>query len=177
MSDHLWRKVSRLFGLLPIGALFAVVFYVANMEIKDLDLWLHIAVGKFITLNHFIPDKDILSCSIVGQSWINHEWLFQVIVYNIFNIWGPEGLSTMQVVVVLLTMALLFLLGYNKDNQLPTIFGLCLVYLIYHQRFTIRPDIYSLLFFVSYIYVLALHIDKKWAPAVLVIVQILWVSF
>lgn len=176
MSDNSWRRVSYLFGLLPIGALFGVVVYVANLEIKDLDLWLHLAVGRYISLNHVIPAQDILSCSIAGKPWINHEWLFQLIVYQIFQHWGPDGLIKMQVVIVILTMLFLLFLGYNKEKQLSTVFGLVLVYLIYQQRFTIRPDIYSLLFFVFYIFVLALHIDKKWAPFALFIVQILWAN-
>jgi len=46
--------------------------------------------------------------------------------------------------------------------------------MVYQTRFTIRPDIFSLLFFVLYIYILALHINKRWAAYVLVALQILW---
>ena len=49
-----------------------------------------------------------------------------------------------------------------------------LAYLTFQQRFTIRPDIFSLFFFAYYIYVLALHIDKKWSIYSLFIVQVLW---
>jgi tetratricopeptide (TPR) repeat protein len=163
-------------GLLPLGAIFGFVFYMAQIEIKDLDLWLHIGVGKFITLNRYVPAYDILSHTIAGTPWINHEWLFQVIVYNIYQAWGPDGLIQMQVGIVTLTMLLLLFLGYNKDKQLILAFVLFLVGMVYSQRFTIRPDIYSLFFFVFYIFVLALHIDKKWATPALVIIQILWTN-
>ena len=55
-----------------------------------------------------------------GPPWINHEWLFQVIVYNIFNLWGAQRLIMMQVVIVGLTMMLLLCLGYDKNRQLLT---------------------------------------------------------
>ena len=174
MSESFWKKASTIFGLFTLGTLFGLVAYVAQVEIKDLDLWLHLAVGRFITLNHYIPQVDILSFTMAGKPWINHEWLFQVIVYNIFNAWGVPGLLKMQVVVVITTMFFLLFLGYNKDKQILTIFTLVLVFLIYQQRFTIRPDIYSLLFFVIYIFVLALHIDKRWSIVCLFIVQVLW---
>jgi len=174
MSDNFWRRANIIIGLFPFGALFGMLVFVANLEIKDLDLWLHLAMGRFITLQGYVPSVDVLSCSIAGTSWINHEWLFQVIVYNIHHLWGPDGLIGMQIVVVLITMLLLLFLGYNKEKQLETAFLLCCVYLVYQQRFTIRPDIYSLLFLTIYIFVLSLHIDKKWAVVVLFIVQVLW---
>ncbi len=174
MKDKIWSKISYFFGLLPIGALFGLLVYVANVEIKDFDLWLHLAVGKFITLHKYVPSVDFLSYTIAGKHWVNHEWLFQVIVYNLYNQFGPEGLLKMQVGVVLVTMLLLLFLGDSKNKQLSTSFILLLVYLVYQQRFTIRPDIFSLLFFTIYIFVLALHIDKKWAVPLLCLIQVIW---
>jgi len=174
MKDKIWGKISYFIGLLPVGALFGLLVFVANIEIKDFDLWLHLAVGKFMTINKFVPSVDILSCSIAGKPWINHEWLFQVIVYNLYSTFGPDGILKMQIGVVLLTMLLLLFLGDNKNKQLSTCFTLLLVYLVYQQRFTIRPDIFSLLFFSIYIFILALHLDKRWSGIFLCVIQILW---
>jgi len=174
MSDSFWKKIDYIMGLLPIGVIFGLIAYTTNIEIKDLDLWLHLAMGKFITLNRYVPDVDILSNSIAGAPWINHEWLFQVIVYNIYSMWGPDGLLRMQSIIVTITMLLLLLLGYNREKLLTISFVLCLVYLIFQQRFTLRPDLYSLLFFTLFIYILALKIDKKWSVYFLFFVQVLW---
>jgi Tfp pilus assembly protein PilF len=174
MTDNFWKKVNYLFGMLPILAIFAVLILCANVEIKDLDLWLHLAMGKFITLHKYVPEVDVLSCSIQGAPWVNHEWLFQVVVYNIYRLWDIPGLINMQVIIVSVTMMLLLFLGYSKERQLLTTVFLCLVFLVYQERFTMRPDLYSLLFFTVYIFVLSLHIDKRWAAPVLVVVQILW---
>lgn len=174
MTDNFWKKTDYILGLFPFVAIFAVLVVSANIEIKDLDLWLHIAMGKFITLNRYVPSIDMLSCSIQGNPWINHEWLFQVIVYNIFNSWGANGLIMMQVIIVSLTMLMLLFLGFSKERQLLTTIILFLLYMVFSQRFTIRPDLYSLLFFSIYIFVLSLHIDKKWAVPVLFIVQVIW---
>lgn len=174
MSENFWKRFSYWAGMLPLGAIFGLVFYMAHIEVKDLDLWLHIGVGRYIVTNGVVPFTDILSCSIAGTPWVNHEWLFQVIVYNIFERWGPDGLIQMQVVIVMITMLLLLFLGYNKDKQLMLIFVLYFVSMVYQQRFTIRPDLYSLFFFTFYIFVLSLHIDKKWSVPALVVAQVLW---
>ncbi|MEK7375840.1 MAG: hypothetical protein AABZ57_01555, partial [Candidatus Margulisiibacteriota bacterium] len=155
----------------------ALVVLSANLEIRDLDIWLHIAAGKHILKMLSIPAVDIFSCSIAGKPWINHEWLFQVIVFNIFDRWGAQGLIIMQVSIVSMTMLLLYFLGHSKEKQLFTIFFLFLVYMVYQQRFTMRPDLYSLLFFTIYIFVLSLHIDKRWAAPVIFITQVLWSNF
>lgn len=174
MVEKVLRKVDYVVGMLPIGAIFGMLVYMSNIAIKDLDLWLHIAVGRYITLNQFIPTFDFLSCTLNFKEWVNHEWLFQLLVYNVFDHWGADGLLKMQAILVVSTMGFLLALGYSKERQILTSLGLLLVYLVYHQRFTIRPDLFSLLFFSVYIFVLALHIDKKWALPVLFFVQIFW---
>ncbi len=177
MIERLLKRLNYVIGLLPLAALFAVMTFVARIEVKDLDLWLHIAMGRFISQHHYIPSVDVLSCTIAGKPWVNHEWLFQVLVYNLFHRWGAEGLLQMQVCVVVATMFILMLLGYNRDRQFPISLFLVLVFLVFQQRFTIRPDLFSLLFFSLYIYILALHIDKRWSAVALVLIQILWSNF
>lgn len=174
MIEKILKKADYLIGLLPLLGVFVLLVIAANVEIKDLDLWLHLAMGKFITQSGYVPGFDMLSCTIAGNPWINHEWLFQIIVYNIYNSHGAAGLILMQVIVVSLTMLILFLIGYNKDRQLISTILLFLLFMVFHQRFTIRPDLYSLLFFSIYIFVLSLHIDKGWSLPVLFTVQIIW---
>ena len=176
MFNNIWQKINYLVGIITLGALFGLIICVTGVEIKDLDLWLHLAMGKFITLNKYVPSVDILSCTVRGTPWVNHEWLFQVILYNIYTVFGPDGLIRMQTVVVTSTMLLLLFLGYHKDRQLSTTFILLMVFLVYQQRFTIRPDIYSLLFFTLYIFILSLHMNKRWALFSLFFIQVLWVN-
>lgn len=177
MSDSFWKKVSYVFGLLALAVLFGLLVFSANIEIKDLDLWLHLKMGEFISQNHYVPEADILSCSIAGKPWINHEWLFQVIAYQIYRVSGPDGLLNMQVAVVVVTFLLLLFLGYNRDRQFGVIFLLLLILMVYRTRFTIRPDIFSLLFFALYIHILALHLDKRWSVVALFFIQVLWTNF
>jgi hypothetical protein len=147
------------------------------MEVKVLDLWLHLGMGRAIVNNGFqVPAVDILSCTIPGKPWVNHEWLFQVIVYAVHQLWGFAGLINMQVILASVTMFILLSLGYSKEKQLGTIFMLLLVSLVYQSRFTIRPDLYSLLFFALDIFILSFYLDKKWSLYALFILQILWTN-
>jgi tetratricopeptide (TPR) repeat protein len=175
MSDDFYRRLSLVFGFFAIAAIFAMQTFVSNLEIKDLDLWLHLGLGKYIVHTGFhIPTVDILSCTIAGSPWVNHEWLFQVILYLIYQVQGPNGLILMQVVLTAVTGLLLFLLGYRKEKQFLSILLFLFTALLYQMRFTIRPDLYSLFFFVVYIWVLSVFLKSKWSIAVLFVVQVLW---
>ncbi|MEW5895601.1 MAG: tetratricopeptide repeat protein [Candidatus Omnitrophota bacterium] len=176
MSDNFYRRLSLIFGFLVIGAIFAMQTFVANIEIKDLDLWLHIGTGRYIVENGYVPSVDFLSCTIAGKPWVNHEWLFQIIVYIIHKFSGPDGLIFMQLVVVSLTGLLLLLLGYNQKRQFFCILAFLFLSLIYQMRFTIRPDLFSLLFFVIYMMLLSIFLKNKWSLAIAFVVQVLWTN-
>ena len=176
MFDRILSKLHWMFSLIPIAALIALATQMAFIEIMDYDIWLHLAMGKYISLHKIVPVVDMLSCTISGAPWINHEWLFQIIVSNIFKIWGTDGILYMQMCVVFSTMVILSLIGYHKEKQWVSVLSLILVFLVYQQRFTTRPDIFSLLFFALYIFILALHIDKRWSVYVITFIQFLWVN-
>ena len=175
-TNHIWERLSRLTGLIVFAAIFITAYFIAGVEIKDLDLWLHLGAGKFITEHHYVPLTDVFSNSVFGKPWNNHEWLFQVLLYNVYRVGGMAGLSHMQVLMVLLTLSVLFFAGYSRKHQLLTCFFLLLVYLVFQQRFTIRPDLFSLFFFALDLYILGHHIDKRWSPYALLGIQILWTN-
>ena len=176
MSIEFWKRLNNFAGLIAIGVVFGLTAFFANLEIKDLDLWLHLKTGKVILERGYVPDQDVFSCTIAGKPWVNHEWLFQVVVYVIQSLFGFDGLLTMQVTVVIISFLILVFLGYSSERQLIGNFALLLVFLVYISRFTVRPDIFSLLFFSMYIYILSLHIDKRWSVFVITVIQILWTN-
>ena len=88
LSNEFYKRLSYLFGLYTLLVLFGLAIFMANVEIKDFDLWLHIKMGQFIVQNGYVPSVDVLSATMAGKSWVNHEWLFQVIVYSVFHKWA-----------------------------------------------------------------------------------------
>ncbi|MCK5081393.1 MAG: hypothetical protein KAR31_00670 [Candidatus Omnitrophica bacterium] len=176
MSEWFYKRMSWFTGYLAIAVLFGLIIFAANIEIKDVDLWLHLATGKHILQNFSIPKVDFLSCTITNTPWINHEWLFQTIVYAVFRDAGIEGLINLKAAIVFLTFVLLLLLGYTRERQLGPIAILLLVLLVYQFRLTLRPDMFSLLFFVLYICILGADLDKRWSLAAVVLIQIVWTN-
>ncbi len=178
LSDNFWRRLNLIAGFFVLLSTIGFLVFMAHLEIKDLDLWLHIGMGRYIVGHNFhVPTVDILSCTLApGTPWVNHEWLFQVIVYSIYNSWGVDGLIAMQVWLVAITFLLLVFLGYSRKNLFLIVFSLLLVSLVYQSRFTIRPDLYSLFFYAIYVVILGLFINRKWAVWVLFGAQVLWAN-
>ncbi len=174
MVERIAEKLNYFIGLILIGLVFGLTAFASSVEVRDPDLWLHIATGRFITDHGFVPGYDVLSCSIPGKAWVNHEWLFQVLVSTIYKFQGTDGLILMQTIVVMMTMMIFFFLCYNRNKQMAVAFMLLLVLLVYQSRFTIRPDIFSLLFFGIDIFIIAAFIHRRWAIYALFLVQVLW---
>ena len=58
MTEWVWKKLSQFMGWGAIAVLFALVSFAASIEIKDLDLWLHIGTGRYIVNTHTVPGVD-----------------------------------------------------------------------------------------------------------------------
>jgi tetratricopeptide (TPR) repeat protein len=174
MSIEFFKKLNWAFGLITAGLLFGVIFSAATGEIKDLDLWLHLRMGEYILQHGFVPSVDVLSASFLGKPWVDHEWLFQVLIHLVRQHWGFDGLIYMQAALVLVTCVLMFLLVYSKDRLLVLVPALYFVLQVYQTRFTIRPDIFSLFFIVVYFLILTIYLNRRWSAAALFLVQVVW---
>ena len=161
---------------MALAFLFGLVTLCANIEIKDVDLWLHLAAGKHIVQTLAIPKVDFLSCTVTNTPWINHEWLFQTIVYLAYNSSGVDGLINLKVWVVFITFVLLVLLGYTRVHKTGSVIVLLLVLLVYQLRLTLRPDIFSLLFLILYVSILGMHLDKRWSVWAVAFIQVVWTN-
>ena len=58
MKGRIWQRLDRLSGWGCILALFCLLVVMASLEVKDLDLWLHLKTGQYILQNRVIPHQD-----------------------------------------------------------------------------------------------------------------------
>jgi tetratricopeptide (TPR) repeat protein len=174
MSEWFWRKLNFFAGWTAVLVLFLSILLAANVEIKDLDLWLHLASGRYILEHHHIPPEDIFSCALGYKPWVNHEWLFQTVIYFFYRLAGFDGLIGLQAVVVASTFAFFLMIGYSRKQQFVPVLLLFLVLLVYQFRFTLRPEMFSLLFFAAYLYILAFYFPGRGGLWILFLIQVLW---
>ena len=176
LSLRFWRNVNRWIGWIALAVLFGLTILVTNIEIKDVDLWLHLASGRHILETMGIPAQDFLSFTVNNRTWNNHEWLFQIITQLSFEAFGPGGLINIRVVVVCMVLMLLVMIGYNDRRLGLTVFLLVLVLQTFMLRLQLRPDMFSLLYFILFMYTLAVQIGQRSSLIFLFIIQVMWVN-
>lgn len=156
---------------------FVVLIIYCSREIFDLDLWLHLKTGETIVAQKTVPSADIFSFAIQGKPWINHEWLFQVLAHLCHAAGSADGLIAMQNAVIITVFLILFFCSRQKNNYLFIFVVLYLTLLATAYRFSIRPDIFSMLFLTLYLALLRKFTEEKsrliW---ILPILQTIWIN-
>src|SRR5580765_1772602 len=88
-----------LLGLLAMTARNAV----------DPDLWWHLRTGQWIMETGHIPRSDPFSFTRAGSPWVSHEWLSEVVFYEVWKWAGGAGLIVLSALVTTAGFMLLFL--------------------------------------------------------------------
>ena len=117
-----------------------------NVFLHDADTAWHIRAGDVIIKNGAIPKEDIFSYTVLGQPWINHEWLSQVIFSILHHFWGLTGVVILTVLLLCFTFFYFyrFLLELHISLFLSVILTL-LAAAITSVHWLARPHIFSLL--------------------------------
>ncbi len=88
-----------LFGLLAVTARNAV----------DPDLWWHLRTGQWIVETGHVPHVDPFSFTRAGQAWVSHEWLSEVVFYELWKHGGAAALIVFSAIVTTAGFMLLYL--------------------------------------------------------------------
>ncbi len=85
------------------GFVFLLFFYHAN-KILDPDLGWHLRAGADSIAQGKIIDEEIYNHPIMGEKWINHEWLPDIAAFVIYDALGYIGLTLVFAAVFTLTL-------------------------------------------------------------------------
>lgn len=88
-----------LFGLLAMTARPAT----------DPDLWWHLRTGQWIVETGHVPHSDPYSFTRAGQPWVAHEWLLEVLFYELWKHGGFAALIVFSAIVTTAGFILLYL--------------------------------------------------------------------
>ncbi len=171
--------MTQLYAILKIAAMLGILFLLALLscvQVSDPDLWLHLKTGEWITTHLQVPYQDIFSFASTGHPWIDHEWLFQTLMYVIYHMGGINGLISLQTIIFISILALMSTYQWRYPLPLSRIALLLAAVLIFPLRLTLRPDIFSLLFFTVFLFVLLGKNNRRYREIILFFLQIAWVN-
>jgi len=158
------RRLTGIGGMTTILVLVALLLLglcLAHHSLSNLDIWLHATAGEQILKGQGIPQTNRYSFTAPDHVWIDHEWLFQVLVtLAARSELGPDKAGPWNLLRVFLVGVLLAILLLGEPNTRPLSGGhwrrrlfwlspvaLLTVAMIW-TRFILRPELLSYLGFI-----------------------------
>ena len=80
----------------------AFAFLSASYPVRDSGLWMHLAVGRLLGVGEYQFGVDPLSYTTSGVYWANHAWLFDLILYLVYQHLGGAAVVVFKAAAVAL---------------------------------------------------------------------------
>jgi tetratricopeptide (TPR) repeat protein len=130
------------FTLVGVAAIFAAVY--AARPITTWDFWWHVRAGEEIVRTRAIPTTDPFSHTAGLRVWVNHEWLFDAILYLI---WTPLGAWPIRIACALLagcTVLIVAWIAHRWTRSAPLSALIAIAFLgLYFGNIQARPQTLS----------------------------------
>ncbi len=136
------RFFDKLVSALPYSALFVVAAF-ALRRVDDFDTFWHLASGRWIAQHHAIPHTDVLSFTVPQNEWINLQWLYDLLLYAVWDAVGPSGLVILSAACFIATFALMARHLARYVGPVASALLLIWVAATVNERFLIRPEMAS----------------------------------
>ena len=164
ITGHRYYPISliALFFLLLIG-----YFIAWPIVMTDTDLWYHLSGGRYFWQNGTIAHDAFFSYITPPKSWYNYYWLFQAVVYKIFQWTDYYGLIALRCLLYLLTtLFICFSFVRQHENRTELLLSLflfvaCSIVILYREL-AVRPHLFSYFFIVVFLYILEFKQNKIW---------------
>ncbi len=169
-------------GLLTLRWLMASIAFLlvfAAPGFREADFYWHLKTGELIAQTGAVPAADPFSYTYAGRPWVAHEWLAQLIFYQLYALGGFDALRVLPATAAAVTLLLMHtiarrLAGSDRASALATI-GFFMPLMPF---FTLRPQIFTYVCFTTYLLVL---VDFKYFRSVrrlwwLPLLMLVWVN-
>ena len=126
-----------------------IFFIIQTFKFLDPDFGWHLQAGNLI-LNSGISKFDPFSYTMPSFSFVNHEWLYDLIIARIFSISGIWGLSFLF---ALLGVLIIYLVTRGKSLKIVDLIITILAVTSLEPMFTVSPRVISWLLFSLILYI------------------------
>lgn len=161
-------SIARIKTPLSLVVTLVCVGIVVCYPLFDYDLYWHMANGREMVSSGRIVNEEIFSYTKLGTVFSNHEWLSQILLYAVYREGDGAGLMTLKISVALISATFLFGTARVLDtNRFWSGFITVLAIAIGVNRFSARPELFSLLGVVVLGFLLHAHAKAKLRPGLL----------
>ena len=140
----------------------------------DPDIWWHLRTGELIMQRHMFPRTEVFSRDLAGKPYLAYSWLYEVLVYKLYQWFGNMGIVAYSTGMVLaITVAVNQLV---RRAQADFTLGALLTYAACFSMghlYTPRSWLFSVLFFVLELDVL-LHVRRTGRTRALLLLPLIF---
>jgi hypothetical protein len=154
--------------LYAAAAGFILILVLAVGQFADLDLWGRLSMGALIEQTGRFPYYDVFSYIAPHAPWTDHEWLSGLVFYWILVHLGEPAFLCFKYLLIAGTLTLLFDF-HRRSEKFPASYSFFLFLLLvpiiaigYYA--TIRAQIFSLFFYVLFLWLLELVRIQQRSP-------------
>lgn len=168
ISQYIYPLLTPLF--------FIGTFLLSVKPLRDFDIWFHIKSGELIA-HRGIIHYDVFSYNTAGREWFPYEWLFQVLVYWMQQLWGFDSIRFLVAGAVVLQSFLLYILLKKvfAVNKFVSLFSVFFFIVSVFEFFTARPHMLAYSFLLANLLLILLYVVKHKNLLFLTIpITILW---
>ncbi|MDD5036937.1 MAG: hypothetical protein PHE55_19600, partial [Methylococcaceae bacterium] len=137
---------------LLLSSLYILVMSISITKdaVLDPDIGWHLRTGQWIYEHGEVPRTDPFSIYGQGKPWVAYSWLFELLVYGLYQVFGPIGLVVLTVTLSLCIASVLLLLLRTIEQNAAMVIGLTALGIIAMSSLlsSPRPWLFSMLFFV-----------------------------
>jgi len=121
-------------------------FLLGLYQLLNTGIGWHLAAGRWMLEHRAILAMNPFTFSASGKAWLNHEWIFQILVALADRLGGPAGLVLLRMLIV----GFLVLLLYRQSRRVDLPRGAALLLAVLcllaaRWRLFLRPELMTLL--------------------------------
>lgn len=148
-----YRLEFQSLGLLLLLFFFCFSFlYHSDLSFNQ-DLGRHLKLGEIIWQTQNVPNTNLFSYTNTSFPFINHHWLFEVIIYLTSSSLGLQSLLIFKLLLLLLVSFIVIVNAYKSKSALY--FSTTYIFLhLLRGRVDLRPEIFSFIFTLSTLLIL-----------------------
>jgi hypothetical protein len=126
-----------------LAVVFLGLFAMAARNVTDPDVWWHLKTGQYIAEHKGVPHTDPFSYTRAGEPWVAHEWLTELMLFELERAVGWGGL----IVVFAAVLGAAFFLLYLRCGPDPFAAGVAVLFAAWATMplWGVRPQVVSLL--------------------------------
>ena len=168
---------SRRHRLLAAGFLAVTVLYCLTPVHNGNFFW-HLRNGEDILDTGIIRTSDPFTWTRHGETWLQQEWLSEVLMALSWRTLGESGPVLLKTLVILLAVSLTMAAAKKRGAGIPSIVLLGILWFsIAHGRWIARPHVFSILMFSLYLWLMERGTGGTMRSiAVFVPLQVIWTN-